>query len=136
LFWKRNQSSLEIFSLESNDRRLYYRVSPSASAAIVFEFGGEKVKVIDISAGGLAFKSKNFKKGDSQLIELLLHPQQEPISIILKINEIDDQNICHCRFIETREDDAETIHQYVLKRQKEIIQSKKEKNKFSTVINC
>lgn len=134
MFWKRKKSSTEIFSLETEDRRLYYRVSPSAEAPVIFEFGGEKVKANDIGAGGLAFKNKHFKKGDTQAIELRLPEQDVSITTILTISEIDKQNICHCHFSETAAYGAEAIHQYVLKRQKEIIQSQKESNKQLLVL--
>jgi len=130
LFWKEKQNDSEIFSFESNDRRLAYRVSPHSNAPIVFEFGGEKVQVVNISAGGLAFKNRGFKSGDTQTIELLLPYQNVTLSPILGINTIDDQNVCRCQFREIGEDEVELIQQYVLKRQKEIKRSKKEKNDF------
>jgi hypothetical protein len=114
-----------MFSFESNDRRSSYRASPLANAPIVFEFGGEEVQVINISAGGLAFKNKGFKSGDTQTIALLLPRQNVTLAPILKIKTIDDHNVCHCQFREIGEDEVELIHQYVLKRQKEVIQSKK-----------
>jgi hypothetical protein len=120
LFWKEKQNNSEIFSFKSNDRRLFYRVSPSANAPIVFEFGGEKVQVVNIGAGGLAFKNKGFKSGDTQAIELLLPHQNVTLAPVLEINTVDDQNVCHCNFSTIGEDEVETLHQYVLKRQKEI----------------
>lgn len=128
MFWKEKQDNSETFSFESNDRRLSYRVAPSANAPIVFEFGGEKVQVVNIGAGGLAFKNKGFKSGDTQTIELLLPYQNVTLALILEINTIDDQNVCHCNFSAIGEDEVELIHQYVLKRQKEIIQSKETSN--------
>lgn len=125
MFWKRKQTDSEIFSYEINDRRSSYRVSPSASAPIVFELNGEKVRVVNISAGGLAFKSKNFNDGDSLAVEFLLPDLDVSIASILEIKKIDKQNICHCQFKEIGEEEVETIHQYVLQRQKDLIQSKK-----------
>lgn len=128
MFWKEKQNNSEIFSFESNDRRSSYRVIPSANVSIAFKFGGEKVQVVDIGAGGLAFKKKGFKSGDTQAIELLLPHQNVTLALVLEINTIDDQNVCHCQFREIGEDEVELIHQYVLKRQKEIMQSKKASN--------
>jgi len=125
LFWERQQNSSEIFSWETNDRRSSFRVSPSENAPVVFEFGGEKVQAIDISVGGLAFKNKHFKSEDSQPMKILLPYQNVSIAPILAIIAIDNKNICHCQFCKIGEDEVEAIHQYVLKRQKEIIQSKK-----------
>lgn len=134
MFWKREQNSSEIFCYESKDRRSSFRVFPAESAPIVFELDGEKVGVIDIGAGGLSFKNKNFRNGDSLSIEFLLPGWNVPITTALKINEIDQQNICHCQFKEIGADEVEAIHQYVLKRQKEVIQSKKAKKKKKPVI--
>lgn len=129
MFWKRKKNSTEMFSIETQDRRLYYRVPPAANAPVIFEFGGEKIKAIDIGAGGLAFKNKQFKERDTQTIELRLPEQDIPITTVLIIHEIDKQNICHCRFSKTTAGGVEAIHQYVLERQKEIIQDRKEGNK-------
>ncbi len=125
MFWKEKQDNSEIFFFESNDRRSAYRVSPHANTPIAFEFGGEKVQVVNIGAGGLAFKNKGFKSGDTQTIELLLPHRNVTLAPILKINTIDDQNVCHCQFREIGEDEVELIHRYVLKMQKEMVQSKK-----------
>lgn len=127
MFWKRKQNNSELFFRKTDGRRSSYRAPPSKSAPIVFEFGGEKVQVINISSGGLAFKNKNFKSGDTQSIEFLLPNQNVSIASILAIIAIGEQNICHCQFCEIGEDEIEAIHQYVLKRQKEIMQSKKER---------
>jgi hypothetical protein len=127
LFGKRKQNNSELFFRETNCKRSSYRVPPSKSAPIVFEFGGEKVQVIDISSGGLSFKNKDFKSGATQPIEFLLPNKNVSIAPILAIIAIGKQNICHCQFCEIREDEYEAIHQYVLKRQKEIMQSKKRK---------
>ena len=125
MFWKEKQNDSEMFSLESNDRRLAYRVLPQANVPIVFEFGGEKVQMVNICANGLAFKNKGFKSGDTQTIELPLSYRNITVAPILEINSIDDQNVCHCQFREIREDEVEAMHQYVLNRQKKIDLSKK-----------
>ena len=125
MFWKRKQTDSEIFSLTLNDRRSSYRVSPSANAPIVFDIKGHKARVVNISAGGLAFKCKHFNDGDSLAVEFLLPDLDVSVAPILEIKKIDNQNICHCSFKEIGEDEVEAIHQYVLQRQKELMQSKK-----------
>jgi len=125
LFWKRNKTDSEIFSLTLNDRRSSFRVNPSASAPIIFDIKGHKARVVNISAGGLAFKCKRFTDGDSLAIEFLLPYLDVSVAPILEIKKIDKQNICHCSFKEIGEDEVEAIHQYVLQRQKELMQSKK-----------
>ena len=125
MFWKEKQNNSKMFSLESNDRRFFYRVFPPVKAPMVFEFGGEKVQMINICADGLAFKNKGFKSGDTQTIELLLPYQNVTLAPVLEVETIDDQNVCHCLFREIGEDEVEVIHHYVLKRQKEIMQSQK-----------
>ena len=125
MFWKEKQNNSKMFSLESNDRRLFYRVFPPVNVPMVFEFGGEKVQMVNLCANGLAFKNKGFKSGDTQTIELLLPYQNVTLAPVLEIKTIDDQNVCHCKFREIGEDEVEEIHHYVLKRQKEIMQSQK-----------
>jgi hypothetical protein len=130
LFWRRAQNNSEIFHYETKDRRSSLRVFPAESAPIVFELDGEKVPVIDIGAGGLSFKNKNLGNGDSLSIEFLLPGQNISITAVLTVKAIDSSRICHCEFKDIGADEVEAIHQYVLKRQKEVIQSKRaQKNK-------
>ena len=125
MFWRRAQNNSEIFHYETKDRRSFLRVSPAESAPIVFELDGEKVPVIDISAGGLSFKNNNLSNGDFLSIEFLLPGQNISIATVLKIDAIDSRSICHCEFKDIGADEVEAIHQYALKRQKEVIQSKR-----------
>jgi hypothetical protein len=118
-----------MFSYESFDRREHFRVYPSISAPIFLIFNGEQAQVINIGAGGLAFKNKSFKKGDSLSVEFKLPIENVSLSALLEVKVVDDKNICRCQFKEIGAEASEAIHQYVLIRQKEIIRSKKKRPK-------
>jgi hypothetical protein len=118
-----------MFHFESKERRKWFRIQPSTTDPIVVRFGEEDVQVRDIGAAGLSFSDQHFSAGEtrSSLIDL---PGLGPtIQAELTIVSIDKKNACHCEFKEIQEPAVERIHQYVLKRQKEILQEKREKEK-------
>lgn len=119
MFWKRKLNSSEMFTLETNNRRSSFRVSPNEEAPILIKFGNKEVRVINIGAGGLAIENMGFVKGDSHLTNFKIPGQDTTISVVLKITGICQQNICHCCFIDIQEEDVEAIHKYMLARQKE-----------------
>ena len=125
MFWKRKKNNSEFFSCEADDRRASFRVCPSEDEPIVFKSGAKGVKVLDISAGGLSFENSDFVEGDSLVVEFALPGQNMTIAAMLEILSICGQNICHCRFEKIEETAVEEIHQYVLARQKEILNEEK-----------
>jgi len=125
LFLKRNKNRSDLFSFETENRRHDFRVRPSDTRPVVIKLGQEEIRVINISAHGLAFKNSGLKEGESHRMVLLLPDRDSAIRPILEIVEIDREGVCHCCYKEIDDDEIEQVHQYVLVRQKEVIRSQK-----------
>ena len=91
----------------------------------MLRFGDEEVEVYDIGAAGLSFKNEHFSIGETRASRIDLPELAPTIHTVLKILTIDEKDICHCKIKKIQEPAVERIHQYVLKRQKEILQEKK-----------
>ena len=122
MFWKKKQPVTDTVSYESKDRRESYRYDFNKGPGFWIEFKGEKVRVLNISAGGLAFENKGFKQFDFDLIKFTLDiPNYKGDSTFvarLKILEIDKNNICRSIFEQCPIEQHELIHKYVLEMQK------------------
>ena len=125
LFPKKERKDSELFQFESTERRQWFRVQPSAILPIMLRFGEEEVEVYDIGAAGLSFKNEHFSIGETRASRIDLPELAPTIHTVLKILTIDEKDICHCKIKKIQESAVERIHQYVLKRQKEILQEKK-----------
>jgi len=122
---KRNKNRSDIFSFETENRRHDFRVRPSDTRPVVIKLGQEEIRIINISAHGLAFKKPGLKEGESHRMVLSLPDRDSTITAILEIVEIDGEGVCHCRYKEVDGDEIEQVHQYVLARQKEVMRSQK-----------
>jgi len=95
----------------------------------MLKWGETEVRIIDISAGGISFQSTAVEVGDSQPVNFYLPGTHKTVSLTLEVVQIDDRNICHCRFTGAEEESVEHVHQYVLYRQKEIISEERKRVK-------
>ncbi len=136
IFRKREKPETEMFQFISRERRKWFRIQPSKAEPITLRYDDKEIPLRDIGAAGLSFDNDSFSI-DPLKPSLLDLPELGPaIPVRLEIITIDDKNVCHCNFKTTEEGAVERIHQYVLKRQKEILQEKKtqaEKNKQSLI---
>ena len=114
-----------MFQFNSRERRKWFRIQPSKAEPTTLRYDDKEIPLRDIGAAGLSFDNDNFSIGplEPSLLDL---PELGPaIPVHLKIITIDNKNVCHCTFKTIEEGSVERIHQYVLKRQKEILQEKK-----------
>lgn len=85
-------------------------------------FKHKLVEVLNISAGGLAFRNNGFQLYDADQITLLLDiPNfmgEAKFSARLRILNISETHTCHCIFENCTIQDYEMIHKYVLEMQK------------------
>ncbi len=114
-----------MFQLNSRERRQCFRIKPSEVEPIILRSGDKEINVLDIGAAGLSFDNKNFSLGPLEPSRLCLPESGPAIPVKLEIIDIDHKNVCHCRFRTTENGSVERIHQYVLKRQKEILREQK-----------
>ena len=137
MFWKKKKTDPEMFTLETENERNFFRVFPAEDKPMAFEVGPaedeptihnlieKRVWVIDISASGLSFKNRGFREKKSYPITFDLPGRSTTISTALEIISISEDGICHSRFKGLAEETSDKIHEYVLERQKKIIRTEK-----------
>ena len=130
MFWKKKPTSIDIIVPGSDTKRRAFRFSPVTGKLLDVVFMGKKVRLIDISAGGISFKNKGFKKNDVDVIEIDMgncarkhHPV---ISLKTRILSIDDNDICHTEFDGLSDDEENTLHCFVYELQKEELRNHKQ----------
>jgi len=128
LFWKKSDKSTVSFSFPNDDdcQRSTFRVAPWDSEPVHVRFGDESTKVVNISAGGMAFENHNFKEGEQHPVRLHLPGEYKDVVCtvtILRINPTGE--ICFTTFTEIDSESLDVIHHYVLTHQKSLLQKKK-----------
>ncbi len=133
MFWKRKENKNTLFILEADDKRLGFRVSPHKRFTADMKIKGRPIKIVNIGAGGVAFKNIDFKKSSKLSVEICLDGCKTVVLAIVCIINIDINDICHCYFSEILDRDVDAIHKYVLGVQKVEIREKKDKMKTSQI---
>ncbi|MCP3940238.1 MAG: PilZ domain-containing protein [Desulfobacteraceae bacterium] len=115
--------------LEQESLREAFRYTFKGGRVFLMEFKQKPVEVLDISAGGMAFKNNGFKQYDVDQVNLLLdipnYIGNTKFSAQLRILNITDESICQCIFENCPVEKYELIHKYVLEMQKTEIKTKK-----------
>lgn len=95
-----------------------YRLDTDVNQPIFAEFGQQKVRMRNISAGGVSFDYEQGKIGDKNPIHVTL-PGRKGLSFSAQaeILTITHQCTCHCCLSDVSDDTQERIHQYVLQAQ-------------------
>ena len=108
---------------ESEDKRDAFRYVFHPARQLPMIFKGRPVRVIDISAGGLAFTNSGFNLYDFDGVTLTLDMPNftgnPELKARLRILHLTRDNICHCIFENCEIADYELIHKYVLEMQKQ-----------------
>ena len=123
LFWKKPKQTSDIRDpLETEDQREAFRYIFKGDLRLSMDFKQKPVQVINISAGGMAFRDEGFAQYDVDQIHLILdipnYRGELEFSAQLRILDISDQGICHCIFENCTIQEYEIIHKYVLEMQK------------------
>jgi hypothetical protein len=122
LFWKKKKPETDTIIHESTDQRQTYRYTFKKEDAITIVFLQKQVRVINISAGGMAFNNDGFKPFDFDFIKFTLDipdfTGDATFFAGLRILKINSGDICHCIFEQCSLDQHELIHKYVLEMQK------------------
>ena len=86
------------------------------------DFKQKAVKVLDLSAGGMAFKNEGFIQYDVDQITFLLNLPNSvgnlKFTAQLRILNINNKGICHCIFENCTIEEYEMIHKFVFEMQK------------------
>ena len=127
MFWRKKNPVTDEITTPSDDKREAFRYQFKPDQGFEIDFKGNKIRVIDISAGGLAFQNINFSLFDSDKISFSLDiPTVQGTSNFfagVRILKIDSENVCHCIFEDFPLDQHELIHKYVLEMQKQDLRS-------------
>ena len=122
MFWKKKKPVTDTIIYESDDKRQAYRYEFKPEQQLEVEFKGRTVRVINISAGGMAFKNNGFQQFDADFIKFDLDiPNFSGNTTFfagLRILKISENDTCHCIFEQCSLDQHELIHKYVLEMQK------------------
>ena len=125
MFWKKKSkdTSTKLFKNPTQTRGAF-RVYPSKEKPILLKIGSTPINASDISASGISFTNKDFKLGEKYSMELTL-PNEQIMKLETEILKIDEGNICRCKIMGLDSDQEDTIHYYILARQKEEIAQRK-----------
>lgn len=123
MFWKKKKPLIDTQDpLEAQDQREAFRYIFKGELGFSIDFKQKQVQVINISAGGMAFRDEGFTRYDVDQITLNLdipnYRGETFFSAQLRILDISGQGICHCIFENCTIQEYEIIHKYVLEMQK------------------
>ncbi len=121
MFWKKkNKQEKKLKAPE--EARQAYRVAPDSENPLFLNLEGNSLEIMEISSGGLAFKNQGLKAGAAYMVDFVL-PTGGIIKTRIKILRIDEEDICRCNFINLNAESEDSIHRYVLVRQKDDLRS-------------
>jgi hypothetical protein len=121
LFWKKkNKQEKKLKAPE--EARQAYRIAPDPENPLFLNLEGNSLEIVEVSSGGLAFKNQGLKAGSKHMIDFVL-PTGGIIKTQIKILRIDEEDICRCNFINLDVESEDSLHRYVLVRQKEDLRS-------------
>ncbi|MDY6825220.1 MAG: PilZ domain-containing protein [Thermodesulfobacteriota bacterium] len=133
MFWKKKRTREEapqvLFSHQTDDRRRAYRVTPSPEEPVILDFEGMEVAVADISAVGISLKNSLLEENTTYSAFLGLPGRGMMIECVIHVVDIDERGMAHCAFQKMDDEAVESIHRYVLERQKELLSAERNKKK-------
>jgi hypothetical protein len=129
LFWKKKtkEPGKKLFK-NPTETRGAFRVYPSKEDPIIIKVGSTNLNAVDISAGGISFDNKGFKLGATYPMEVSLPKGKGAFNVKTEILKIDDTDVCRCKIVGLSPDQEDSIHSYILSRQKEEIANQKRKS--------
>ena len=121
MFWKKkNKPEKKLKAPE--EARQAYRIAPDPENPLFLNLEGNSLEIVEISSGGLAFKNQGLKADAAYTVDFVL-PTGGRIQTRIKILRIDEKDICRCNFIDLDVQSEDSLHRYVLVRQKDDLRS-------------
>jgi len=130
LFWKKKntsedgESKTKLFKVPDSDQRSAFRVSPNPLDPIIVQVGDKKIKILEISSGGISLKNDGLKPKTVYKASFHLPIIDVAILVNIKILRVNKEGICQCAFVNMDAKTEDDIHRYVLARQKEELRLK------------
>jgi len=129
LFFKKKRTPIEKFTYHSLNKREAFRFEFDSEMFLETRFKNKKMYIINLSATGISFKNQGFSPGDSDMIKLKFEFTNNTTAVLMNLEieiiKIDDKNICHGIYKNCPEKKKETIHKYILEKQKEKIRKER-----------
>ncbi len=104
-------------------KRQAYWVVPDPDDPVIFQLDGELTRVIDISALGISISEEAVKSGRRYPFSLDLPSSSSPIAGYVDVMPDNETGFAHCKFVDLNAEEIDTLHHYVLVRQKEAIRA-------------
>ena len=121
MFWKKkNKQENKLKAPE--EARQAYRVAPDPENPLFLNLEGNSLEIVELSSSGLAFKNQGLKAGSAHMVDFVL-PTGGIIKTRVKILRIDEEDICRCNFVNLDVKSEDSLHRYVLVRQKDDLRS-------------
>ena len=125
MFWrKKRPTETELFLYESDCRREFARVRPPEAMPVGAEIDGRPVRVLDLSAGGMACLAEGLQTGQVPLVRLRLSGEAREVAGRFQTLGADPGGVSHGRFLDLTPEMVEALHHYVLRVQKENLRRK------------
>lgn len=113
----------EITVSTTSTGRTAYQVVPDPDDPIILQIEGRLSRVVDISANGFSMPEQIVAPGRRYPFSLDLPTAQVPISGYVDVLPLSEDGDTECRFVNLSVEEIESIHRYVLIRQKTAIRS-------------
>ncbi|MEE9320888.1 MAG: PilZ domain-containing protein [Granulosicoccus sp.] len=100
-----------------------YRVVQDPNDPIILQLDGNLSRVLDISASGFSAPPDVVPAGRRYAFSLDLPTATRPLAGYVDVLPQSPNGHLHCKFVDLSTEDLDTLHHYVLIRQKEAIRS-------------
>ena len=128
MFWKRKKSDEFIVELDepsesAAERRESFRIGADPENPVIVTIGNLEYPVCNLSAGGLAIRARGLQAGKKYSIRLQL-PDGSPVILTeIGVVNVTPQKLCRCKFLRLSLVSQDTLHRYILGREKEQIRT-------------
>lgn len=103
--------------------RASYSVPPDPDDPVILLIDGHLVRVLEISATGMLASSEHVKAGRRYHFSLEVPTAAMPVAGYMDVLPDGDDVKFTCQFVDLNADDVDSLHHYVLVRQKQLIRS-------------
>ncbi len=134
MFWKKKKPPFSILNPgETAEKRQSFRYTFREGHGLSMTFSGTKVRLLDLSAGGMSFENHDFSVGVQDMVSLDLEIPcmefHERICASMTIARIDENGICYACFENPDQNTTELIHRFILEIQKADLRSSRKDGK-------
>ena len=128
MFWRKKKPDEFVVELEepqraSSERRESFRIGSDPDNPVIVTIGELEYTAANLSAGGLAIRARGLQAGKKYSIRLQLPGGSPVILTEIGVISVSSQNLCRCKFLQLSGVSRDTLHRYILSREKEQIRN-------------